>query len=192
MADTKTCTKCREPKPLAGFGSNGRGGLSAKCRPCVAANVFKWQSANPDKVAATKRSWKRANRDKVKASAADYYSRTAAHQRAKGAAYRDANRADWNRKNAKWQKENRARANAIAAVRRARERRQVIALAPHHYGEMRAIYAEARRLSRETGTPHHVDHIVPLSGRTVSGLHVPWNLAAIPASENRRKGNRHG
>ena len=52
------------------------------------------------------------------------------------------------------------------------------------------LYAEAALLTRTTGRTHVVDHIVPLKGRTVSGLHVENNLRIIERSENARKSNK--
>jgi len=52
------------------------------------------------------------------------------------------------------------------------------------------IYAEARRMTVVTGIRHEVDHIVPLQGREVSGLHVENNLQILTKQANRLKSNR--
>lgn len=56
--------------------------------------------------------------------------------------------------------------------------------------DIAAVYAEAATKSASTGIPHEVDHIVPMRSHVVCGLHVAWNLSAIPAHKNRAKSNK--
>ncbi|MGG5289976.1 HNH endonuclease signature motif containing protein [Pseudomonas shirazensis] len=57
---------------------------------------------------------------------------------------------------------------------------------------VKAVYAESRRLTAETGVKHEVDHIIPIRGKRVCGLHVPWNLRVITKAANARKHAKFG
>ncbi len=52
------------------------------------------------------------------------------------------------------------------------------------------IYETCLLRSKLTGVKHNVDHIIPLNGRLVTGLHVPENLCVITARENQAKSNK--
>lgn len=81
-----------------------------------------------------------------------------------------------------------AQANQSSAARRARKLQASVPWA--NPSAIRAIYAEAQRIRRETGQKMHVDHIIPLRGKNVSGLHIETNLQILPARENIQKSNK--
>jgi 5-methylcytosine-specific restriction endonuclease McrA len=87
----------------------------------------------------------------------------------------------------RYKQNNPAMYRSLDAARRARQANAMPAWADKE--AILRVYEEARRLTLETKITHHVDHIVPLFGKNVCGLHVAWNLQVLTASENYRKSN---
>ena len=92
-----------------------------------------------------------------------------------------------------WVKNNLGLVLASSANRRAAKlQRTPIWLSDFDKIKIKCLYQLAAMRSRESGQTWHVDHIIPLQGEFVSGLHVPNNLQVIPAIENMRKSNHYG
>ncbi len=83
-----------------------------------------------------------------------------------------------------WAKANPDRHAAIRLNSVIRRRRLIGGqqISKHYTRELVEIYAACP-------DGHEVDHIVPLRGKKVSGLHVPWNLEYLPSDDNRKKSN---
>jgi len=87
-----------------------------------------------------------------------------------------------------WYRRNLDHARLQLAISQAFRRRRNVLWANQE--AIAAFYAKAALLTRTTGRSHVVDHIIPLRGRTVSGLHVETNLRVIERFDNARKANK--
>jgi hypothetical protein len=56
--------------------------------------------------------------------------------------------------------------------------------------EIYSIYLKAAYLTYTTGIKYCVDHIIPVHGKEITGLHVPWNLQILTISQNSVKSNK--
>lgn len=131
-----------------------------------------------------------ANKERHKEQMGRWYRENKADLREKRRRYYQEHKAEYATRFRKWQKSNPEVANARAAKRRS----DVLRATPvwSDLEKIKEIYALAKDLSWLSEGGLHVDHIVPLKGKNVCGLHVPENLQIIPAPDNYRKWNKHG
>jgi hypothetical protein len=95
-------------------------------------------------------------------------------------------------KQIQWQKDNKGYTNAKnKAYKLSKKNRTPKWLTSFDFNHIRAFYEAADFMTKLTGIKFEVDHIIPLNGSNISGLHVPSNLQVIPGIENNKKNNKY-
>ena len=105
--------------------------------------------------------------------------------------WRGANKERAKQKISDWQKANRSRCTAIGMKYIASKKSATPNWLDDSMEEsIQDIYWLADDLRKVSPDNYHVDHMVPLQGKNICGLHVPWNLQVLPADLNISKKNK--
>jgi hypothetical protein len=135
-----------------------------------------WAQANKDKMRGYFQAYKQRNKETIAERSKLYVKQNPEARKASMKAYRNAHKAE-----------------GAEYVRRRQARlaqRTPAWLSADDIWLMQEAYKLAAMRGKMLGFSWHVDHILPLYGKNVSGLHVPTNLQVISAQENLRKSNR--
>ena len=142
----------------------------------------KYAEANKEKVLKASNAWNKKNKEKMLEAAKRYVEKVKddPDYKAKKAALTRC-----------WAKNNPEKVVEMSARKRCSKLKRMPSwLSSEQKAKMRSFYKVAQMMSSAFSVSYHVDHIVPLRGKLVSGLHVPWNLRVIKADQNMKKSNK--
>jgi len=159
------CCRCKLLKPLFYKDKRATDGLYSHCSDC-------------EKISQVKR------KDRIKITRAANFQKNKVTRLAQNKQYAQEHKEEMREYRKRWRKDNKAHCAALRAkYRAAKAKATPLWLSESHLKEILNIYLNCPK-------GHEVDHWIPLQGDNVSGLHVPWNLRAIPRADNRSKGNK--
>lgn len=164
------------------------------CRECLREADKRWRIRHPERHALRAREWgknnierrrenernRRAkNRNKVNQKLREWRTKNPAKVRLHLKKYYENNKALFAEFAKKWAKDNPEKLRAMNRRRQAARRAAMPKWADKT--ELRAIYDNCP-------DSYEVDHIIPIKGKNICGLHVPWNLQYLTPKENKQKG----
>lgn len=173
----KTCSKCHKTKLLSEFCKNktAKFGVSSSCKVCQAAYNKEYREKNLEVLLQADRDRYASNTEKLKASSAKHKANNKDYYDNYNKAYYRLNKHKFLAANSK-------------------RRKVIVRATPDWLNDLQKqqiedVYWLAQDLKITSGEVYHVDHIIPLQGKKVCGLHVPWNLQILPADINLQKSN---
>ena len=178
----KHCSGCNTSKSLSEFyrSKATKDGLQNKCKKCQSDRkeyLKEYRARNSEKLKKLNKQWYSENIDKCKQKFKDYYLENITILRQKGQQHYQNNKS-------LYLHYSKSRKLLLTS-------RLPLWNTEKDLDDIKMVYCEARRLTLETGVQYHVDHIIPLQGVVVCGLHVPSNLQIITAEEKLKKSNSY-
>lgn len=173
----KTCGVCKKAEPEVSFEKGRR-----QCKSCRKAyqhlKKIAWYARNRDYALAKTREWREQNIERKRIYRKAEYAKNSDMAKLASKLYR---------------KNNLAKVNHWSRIRQcAKAQRVPNWVSTEDKWIISEVYDLAKLRTKCTGIQWHVDHIVPLRGKAVSGLHVPLNLQVIPEIVNKVKRNYFG
>ena len=209
---TKICTskdRCVSPEgpELASSGfynlASAKDSKQPKCKACQlkyqkdhkeAVNVKnkKWKHDNSDKVKASNKIYRANNKEKIAVKNKKWSDDNPKKRAIITKRYRQANLDERRASTRAWNRDNPEKKNFHGAKRRAAKLQRTVSWA--NLDKIKQIYIDCEEINlaaRAAGCTDKfsVDHIIPMQGELVSGLHVENNLQIITLSDNSSKGN---
>ena len=172
----KVCTKCSLEKDISQFHKDVRysdGRTRAACKACRSLERKSRYSKNKSHERSLAKKYWSENKERMQAWLREHYQN---------------NKIRYKEYSKRFLSNNPGMGAFISSVRRSRKNQATPSWA--NLGAIKDIYKQREQISLETNIIHHVDHIIPLKGELVCGLHVEYNLRIIPAVENLSKSNK--
>ena len=154
-----------------------------------------WRLANPEKVKEQNRRYAEKHPEVLRAKALRHKAKNIdavqVRDREASKAYREANKEKVATSKLKYAQKNKHIINAAVARRKAAKLQRTPGwLTEFDKLKIKCLYSIAAMLTRENKEPWHIDHIIPLQGELVSGLHIPSNMQIMRGIENVSKKNK--
>lgn len=204
----KLCACCKIQKPFTDFfkDKSVKDGFCKRCKICMKEYFQEYYKNNKENISKTNKEYRENNKEKIKENAREYRENNKEKISESKKLWAIKNLEKVSEKRKKYYKENIEKIKETAKLYRLTNVDKVNAskakykadkiqatpawLTKEQLEEMQDFYIICKMFQIYTGLNCHVDHIVPLKGKTVCGLHVPWNLQILEASENISKSNK--